>query len=425
MKRVWGSVFFDARREVWRARSGDAERTPLGSWKTEEEAHEAVDAAWRLEKLRERSRSKGRAATLLGYGRKWLDQEEVQGIRRAIDRERNRFEKHLATAEFAEWPLEAITRGDVQQWVREIASGKAEGPRAKGQRRSKRTVQRALALLRLILGAAVEAGVLTVSPAEGIRLPREEQTEEEWQILSASEVELLRTTTKIPIRAHSTFVVAVFTGLRPGELWGLRWEDIRLAGTPHLVVSRSRDRGTKGGRVRHVPLLAPALEMLERWRADEIARARAEGKKSARLLRGLVWGRESGRHHASGYDSDWSNRKNGRPGREYTQLGYRWRAGIDTEVPLKDLRHTCASHLLRGSWVAKGWIDRPLRMEEVSQWLGHSSVAVTERFYARLAPGGLLDVVPARQHLRVVASRTDDQESTDAKTDAETKGQGA
>lgn len=69
---------------------------------------------------------------------------------------------------------------------------------------------------------------------------------------------------------------------------------------------------------------------------------------------------------------------------------------------MKDLRHTCASHLLRGTWVRHGWIDRALTMQEVSAWLGHASVTTTERYYARLAPGGLLDVVPRRRHLRVV-----------------------
>src|SRR5690606_9193110 len=47
-------------------------------------------------------------------------------------------------------------------------------------------------------------------------------------------------------------------------------------------------------------------------------------------------------------------------------------------------RHTCASHLVQGTW-APAWLDRPLRLEEVRDWLGHESVGVTQR-YAHLSP---------------------------------------
>ena len=63
-------------------------------------------------------------------------------------------------------------------------------------------------------------------------------------------------------------------------------------------------------------------------------------------------------------------------------FGYRKRAGIERRVRFHDLRHTCASHLLMGTWGVR------LSIEEVSAWLGHSSTAVTQR-YAHLAPDHL------------------------------------
>jgi len=62
--------------------------------------------------------------------------------------------------------------------------------------------------------------------------------------------------------------------------------------------------------------------------------------------------------------------------------GYRLRAGITRRVRFHDLRHTCASHLLMGTWGVR------LPIEEVAAWLGHSSTAVTQR-YAHLAPDHL------------------------------------
>ena len=45
-----------------------------------------------------------------------------------------------------------------------------------------------------------------------------------------------------------------------------------------------------------------------------------------------------------------------------------------------DLRHTCASHLVRGTW------GRRWSLEEVKEYLGHSSIQVTQR-YAHLQDG--------------------------------------
>lgn len=383
----WGSVHYDRDKKRYRARAGDEERTHLGYFETEEDGWGAVAEARRYES--HTLASTGQRAALIAYARAWLQREEARG-RRGIEQMRSVVRAHIAQAPFAEWPMHVITQREVQRWVRDLATGRARGPRGKGQKRSQRTVRNIVAVLRAIYAAAILDEVVDASPAVGLVLGREERVDEDFLLLEDAEVERLRTTTAIPLRSHSAFLVACFGGLRPGELWGLRWEDVRLAGRAEMIVRRSRSRGTKGGKVRRVPLLEPAREALERWRHE------AGAPRS-----GLVWPGSGGRPHAAGYDAGWQDRLNGRPGREYTQLGYRWRAGIDTRLPLKDLRHTCACHLLRGTWVGPGWIARELRMEEVSQWLGHTSVTVTERFYARLAPGGLLDVVPAAPRVNI------------------------
>jgi hypothetical protein len=52
------------------------------------------------------------------------------------------------------------------------------------------------------------------------------------------------------------------------------------------------------------------------------------------------------------------------------------RAGLDTKLRFHDLRHTFASH-----WVLDGG-----DIFRLSKILGHSSVVVTQKFYAHLAP---------------------------------------
>lgn len=379
-RRPWGSI--TPHRDGFMVRAGDAERTYVGTYETVKLAEAALAEAW--EYHQHLHPAAGPGATLIGYGCEWLERQEELGRRRGIDRERARFTRHLAQAPFATWPLTAITQRDVQRWVRALADGEAEGPRARGQKRSRRTVSNILNLLRSILKSAIEEELLDVSPAGGVVVPRTPSKTEDFTYLSADELEALRTTDAVPLKQHSAFLVAAYAGLRPGELWGLRWADVHLGARPEIVVRASRGGATKGGKVRRVPLLEPARAALERWRSGRIA----PGPDA------LVWPSTDGGIYRDGYDGGWVNRpQTPRHGRTYTQLGWAWHAGIRRHVPLKALRHTCACHLLRGTHVARGWIARPLRMEEVQAWLGHASITTTERYYARLAPGGLIDVV--------------------------------
>ena len=76
----------------------------------------------------------------------------------------------------------------------------------------------------------------------------------------------------------------------------------------------------------------------------------------------LVWPARNGGMHALGYDA----------GLEQALE----RTKIARHIRFHDLRHTCASHLLRGTW-APTLIREPLRVEEVRVWLDHSDIGVT------------------------------------------------
>jgi integrase len=74
------------------------------------------------------------------------------------------------------------------------------------------------------------------------------------------------------------------------------------------------------------------------------------------------------------------------------------RAGITRRMRFHDLRHTCASHLLQGTW-APALIREPLRIEELKAWLDHSDIGVTQR-YAHLAPDVILGKVASSRDAR-------------------------
>ena len=226
---------------------------------------------------------------------------------------------------------------------------------------------------RAALAAAVDAGRLRENAAREVRPPKPRAAvHEPWTFLEPAEVAAVTGCPEIPDPERTIYTVAIYTGLRLGELWGLRWEDVRLDGDrPEVTVRRSHAGATKSGKVRRVPLLPQARAAL-----DALA-----GRRD-----GWVFPGEHGQRRRDD-DARWSpgwrfvDRASG--ARERVAVnGYRLRAGITRRVRFHDLRHTCASHLLMGTWGVR------LPIEEVSAWLGHSSTAVTQR-YAHLAPDHL------------------------------------
>jgi integrase len=250
---------------------------------------------------------------------------------------------------------------------------------------AKQTTRNAWGTLRACLRAAVDAerlsaerwAELSAVPLPRLTIAREVSTEEPWSFLTLAEIFRVMTAPGIRPDQLSAFLLGVFTGLRAGELHALRWSDLDLEGTmPSVVVARSRRGATKSGRVGRVRLLAPAVNVL-RWYAARSG-VRLDASPS-----GLLWPGPDGEMHARGYDWGWTRTGAG-------SAGLRERAGLRAEVRWHDAtRHTCASHLIQGTWCSLGWIDRPLRIEEVKTWLRHSNVDVTQR-YAHLS----LDSLP-------------------------------
>lgn len=380
-------------------------RVPLGLYDTREEAEEVLAAA-----LEQRgARSSG--TTLRAWGGAWIEDREQSGLVRGARKEASCWRAHVADTTLAAMPIKRIRRQHVVAWIRDLE--RAEN------RRSVQTIRHARRLVIGAFEAAIDAGHLVHNPARGARIRPEKRTEDTWTWLTVEEIARLlalpvderhprknngaRLAGHITSKQRSALVVAIYAGLRAGEMWGLRWRDVILEDDrPRLVVRHSRDEATKSGKVREVPLLAPALEALRRWR--ELA----PGVGSA-----LVWPGQGGACHVDGYNAGWPR---------MMQL-----AKVARYVRWHDLRHTCASHLVQGTW------GRVWTLEEVRDVLGHSSIRQTER-YAHLCPGGIHaaaratsgelpetvsgDQRPRRSVGQTLAERTDDIEYTAAEARA-------
>jgi integrase len=354
-------------RGAWRVRATiDGVRKSFGIYDTEEEAEEVLAAVLEANKP-------SYGLTLRSYGPRYLKDRAADGFHRALHQDESTWRQHIQTAPFIDFPLRRIERVHVARWVKSLARKEGKRPiRRKvdgewkvtllgtGKPLSLSVMRSALSLLSVALGDAADDGLIPANPCAGVRLPKRRRatTKEPWSFLTADEIAtLLAGRQPLPLKQQTLFTLAIYTGLRQGELLGLRWGDV---GRDELVVRHGGDGATKSGKVRRVPLLSPAREAIREWRIHKPGIGPA-----------LVFPSRSGAHHADGYDGGWADRYHERVGRK---------------VRFHDLRHTFASHLVMGTWTEKPW---PL--EAVKEVMGHSSIMVTER-YAHLAPGRVRDL---------------------------------
>lgn len=144
--------------------------------------------------------------------------------------------------------------------------------------------------------------------------------------------------------------IAIDVGLRPEELFGLEWSEVDLAaGRVHVPAHKA-----KGKRARFMP-------MLSRARRAFMAIQRVPGSP-------FVFAKPNGARYGD-FRKPWANLL-----RE---------CGL-VEYDMHDLRRTCGCRLLQ---------DHRMKMHEVSKWLGHSEIGVTERHYAFLEVDQLEDAV--------------------------------
>ena len=347
----------------WRARlPSRLGKRDVGTFDTEQEALGTLRAV--LEQTSGQS-----LRTLRAWGELWLKRRAARGLSSYKD-DVGRWEQHILQSRLADREVRGIQPRDVASFARwlstrpcavQVRGGGWERPEG-GRPISRQTQQHALKLLQLALDDAAIEGWCSASPATKIRPVQDQAGAEERRHLGRAQIEQLLSCAVIPLEVRQGYAVALYTGLRPAELWALRWEDVHLDGRPRVLVraavKRSGGEGApKSGKARTVPLLQPAQDAL---------RALQERSRSE-----LVFPGDDGTPRQTGDDLGWATKLRGG---QAPQVGWRERAGLPGDLVFYSLRHTCATALLHGWWGRKWAID------EVRAMLGHSSVIVTQKY---------------------------------------------
>jgi integrase/recombinase XerD len=209
-------------------------------------------------------------------------------------------------------------------------------------------------------------GLVQRNPMLMIPRPSYQPLLNDW--LNGEEDEALARVRKTPLE-EIVYGLGRLAGLRCGEITGLKLEDAALADDLLHV------HGTKSAEsVRSVILFPELAEMIERWLGFQDARGLPSGRgwlvstsSGGRLCETYVW-RMVKRTAARAGVRVWGLDEEGRP-RAIDAGGENL-----SRVSPHTLRRTYGSDLL----------NRGVRIEVVSAQLGHSSVKITEKAYAKL-----------------------------------------
>lgn len=176
---------------------------------------------------------------------------------------------------FGGYPVNAIRRDQIQQWVSRMADA--------GKKPS--TIRNAYFLVRQVLTHALVDGRIDANPADYVKLPTEHNSgsqrvvDDPSQFLTAAQVADLVGATPWPY--SSAVHLSAWSGVRAGELAGLQIGDVKLPTMPNRPGSLRIDRTivrvgsdlvyltpkTKGSR-RTVPLTPQTTELLREYLAE-------------------------------------------------------------------------------------------------------------------------------------------------------------
>ena len=272
--------------------------------------------------------------------------------------------------------------------------------------------------------APLDEGNLDYRTAEEIDLILGCQLCAEERGIVASDILALRDCPHMPFEQRVVFTLQIHQAPRQGELAGMDWERCSWSKRGWTIAKSWNRNRTKSGKVRWQAWIPRAERALRAWwelkgcpktgivfpsskgprrktplgkraafvlscpegmaASDVVERARQKGialkaqtvhaYRSKARQRADASKPENQVRYAEGYDWGWADHKE----KDMTRLGWPRRCGVPNPGRFHENRDTAATHLLSGTW-GPAW-----SLKDVSDFLGHTDVKVTEQRYAHV-----------------------------------------
>ena len=307
-------------------------------------------------------------STVAEFAAAWLDEYVARRLRHTTEVTYRRAFGDSILPVIGEIPLSALTRDDCQRVVDEAV--------ARGNLAATTVRANVWMPMSSALGYARENHLLRFNPASNVRLPR--RGPRGVRALSREEAQRYLHCALLPLGTGGHFwygplaAAALHTGMRLGELRGLRWNNVHLFEEPEdgmagvisvceqIDTSRTRaiwDKPKSAASFRDVPIPTDLATVLiaHRERVDTFAR-----RKGTRKWTDLELVFPSMRGTVAGRDSVTQTR------RRIAKL-----ADVDPAPTFHAFRHTYASMLVEAG------IEAPI----VAELMGHADVGVTINTY--------------------------------------------
>jgi len=238
-----------------------------------------------------------------------------------------------------------------------------------------RTRRNIHATLKRALKQAVVWGELASNPAESLVPPKasfEEESEEIRALTNEQTGVLFAAARERGDRFRNLYIAAVRTGLRQGELLGLKWEDLNLDTSPASVTLRRSLASKIGGGFYFTPTKRKSQRRRLALLDEAAAALRAQRELQDDERRTRRW-RENGLVFPSTIGTPMNARnlyaRNFKSTLRSTGL---------PDISFHDLRHSFATIML---------LEWGVHVKYVSEMLGHADTTITLNIYSHLLEG--------------------------------------
>jgi integrase len=250
-------------------------------------------------------------------------------------------------------------RSDVRDWLLELTTGR---PWADGKVIARSSARTCLIVVKAAYNQCVHDGVLLRSPAKGVQVPESDTIPiTRDMLLTPDEVRLIQEKASPVVGRMILFCAS--TGLRPGELGGLRVRSVDL-GRRELHVTEQVGRKGKPWNWKPLKTGPKAVRTLPLPRsATEVVQKQLEVRDGAQKDEPLFLTRKGGQFTASSFGEAFGTACD--------------RAGLTDVFTPRDLRHFYASALIQDGRNPK----------TVQARLGHANSKITMDTYTHLWPG--------------------------------------
>lgn len=250
--------------------------------------------------------------------------------------------------------LRFITRKDVQKFYNALKR-KEVNKLGKHNTLADSTIRGIHMLLHEIMDAAVSSNLIFINPTDGTKIPKCNYAPK--KILNEEQLDIFMTALLNEPMWHDFFYTEITTGLRLGEICGLKWTDLDMK-TGRLKVQRSVSNAVAGGLT--------------------IGETKTEkGKRTILLPKGTLHILKERKKNAV---TEWifpsliSPEKPTAPSSAYQRLKVILKEAELPDIRFHDLRHTFATHALTGGVDAK----------TLSGILGHTNASFTLDTYTHV-----------------------------------------